>query len=292
MSGVLGGAGPYPFVLCDVFSDRPFAGNQLAVFTEPVPERLMQPLAREINFSETVFLLPPAAGGDARARIFTPAAELDFAGHPVLGAAAVLVSGRPAGAVRLETARGIVPLRLEHARAGVVSGWMEQPLPTIEPLAEADALLAALGVEGSALPVERYDNGAPHAYVALPDGEAVARLAPDLTALAALRRADAFCFAGPDAGGGVRARMFAPAYGIPEDPATGSAAGPLAVHLVRHGRLAPGATITVRQGVEMGRPSTLLARAEGTRERIEGVHVGGAAAIVGRGEFTLPADTP
>ena len=160
----------FRYVVADVFTDTPLAGNQLAVFTDAreLPEELLQPLAREINFSETVFVLPPEQGGHARIRIFTPATELPFAGHPMLGTAFVLAAPLQLGEIRLETGAGIVPVALERDETGrIVFGRMEQPIPTVEPYERRRELLAALGVEGSELPVELYDNGIRHVYVAL-----------------------------------------------------------------------------------------------------------------------------
>src|ERR687888_551355 len=184
------------YSVVDVFTDRPLAGNQLAVFTDAtdIPEELLQPLAREMAFSETVFVYRPEADGHVRIRIFTPTLELPFAGHPILGTAFVL------GA----------PLQLD---------------------------LAAL---------RHFDVGAN-------------------------------CFAGSDSRW--KTRMFAPFHGVAEDPATGSAAGPLAVHLLRHGLIAAGDEIEISQGAEIGRPSTLYARAWGTPDEIERVEVGGSAVV-------------
>ena len=157
-------------------------------------------------------------------------------------------------------------------------------IPTWRPYEHEAQLLRALGVERSGLPVEAYPNGPLHVYVELQSEEAVATLRPDLRALAELDCC-VNCFAG--SGGRWKTRMFAAAYGA-EDPATGSAAGPLAVHLSRHGRIAFGREIEIHQGAEIGRPSVLYARADGAPERIERVEVGGGAVIVAHGEFLLP----
>jgi trans-2,3-dihydro-3-hydroxyanthranilate isomerase len=240
-----------------------------------------------MNFSETVFVYQPEADGHARIRIFTPTAELPFAGHPVLGTAFVLAAPLSLDEIHLETGVGIVPVRLEREQGRIVFGRMEQPVPAVEPFGQADELLAAVGVEGSELPVELYDLGIRYVYVALPDEAAVAALDPDLAALVRLTGiVGVNCFAG--SGMRWKTRMFAPADGVPEDPATGSAAGPLAVHLARHGRIGFGEEIEISQGAEIGRPSMLYARVEGTPERIEKVEVGGSAVIVARGEFRLP----
>jgi trans-2,3-dihydro-3-hydroxyanthranilate isomerase len=276
------------YVVADVFTDRPLAGNQLAVFTDArdIPEERLQPLAREVNFSETVFVYPPAGDGHVRIRIFTPMDELPFAGHPVLGTAFVLAGPLQLPEIRLETGAGVVPVRLDRDEGRIVFGRMEQPIPKVEPFDRQEELLAAVGVDGSELPIELYDLGIRHVYVGLSSEEAVAALEPDL---AALRRLTGIvgvnCFAG--SGPRWKTRMFAPADGVPEDPATGSAAGPLAVHLARHGRVEFGQEIEIRQGEEIRRPSTLYARVEGSPERIEKVGVGGAAVVVARGEFRL-----
>jgi trans-2,3-dihydro-3-hydroxyanthranilate isomerase len=280
----------FRYVVADVFTDTPLQGNQLAVFTDAreLPDGLLQRLAREINFSETVFVYAPEAGGHARIRIFTPAAEIPFAGHPTLGTAFVLAAPLQLGEIRLETGSGIVPVTLERDESGrIVFGRMEQPLPSVEPYDGAEELLAALGVEGSELPVELYDNGMRHVYVALSSEDDVAALRPNLGRLGDLPPDLGInCFAGGD--GHWKTRMFAPGGGVAEDPATGSAAGPLAVHLARHGRIAFGDEIEISQGAEIGRPSTLYARAEGSRDDITRVEVGGSAVVVARGEFRLP----
>jgi trans-2,3-dihydro-3-hydroxyanthranilate isomerase len=280
-------SGSQRYVLLDVFTDTPLEGNQLAVFPDAggLSARDMQRLAREMNLSETVFVGAAQRGGDARIRIFTPTAELPFAGHPVLGSAIVVGAAPGREEVTLETAAGLVPVRLDGTRGRVRSGRMRQPIPSWCPFERYAELLAALGVRRSALPVEVYENGPRHVYVELDDEQAVAQLRPDLSALAELGEVGANCFAGM--GARWKTRMFAPGIGVPEDPATGSAAGPLAVHLVRHGRIAFGQEIEIRQGAEVARPSLLRARVGGSAELIETVEVGGSAVIVAHGEFLL-----
>jgi trans-2,3-dihydro-3-hydroxyanthranilate isomerase len=275
------------YVLLDVFTDNPLTGNQLAVFTDAraVSGAEMQRLARELKLSESVFVLPPKQGGEVAIRIFTPASELPFAGHPVLGTAVVVGSALELEQVILETGAGPVSVRLRREEGAIVSGWMTQPVPTWAQFAHERELLAALGLSRSGLPVELYDNGPRHVYVELSDQQAVADLRPDLGALAELGEIGVSCFAG--SARHWKTRMFAPGLGVPEDPATGSAAGPLAVHLSRHARIDFGAEIEISQGVEIARPSLLYAFAEGSSERIESVHVGGSAVMVGRGEILL-----
>ena len=277
------------YVVADVFTDRPLSGNQLAVFTDgrELDPGTMQALAKELALSETVFVLPAhAEDADVRIRIFTPAAELPFAGHPTLGSAFVLGGPLQKAVIRLETGAGIVPVELQRQGAEIRFGWMEQPVPTWTPFAAADELLALLGLARSGLPVELYDLGPGHVLVELDSAAAVAALAPDFAALARLTGNGVYCFARD--GGRWKARMFAPAQGVPEDPATGSAAGPLAIHLARHDRIVFGEEIEVVQGVEIGRPSTLYAVVEGSAERIERLRVGGSAVVVARGTFRLP----
>jgi len=166
----------FRYVLCDVFTNRPLEGNQLAVFTDACgsPEALLQPLAKEMNLSETVFVYPAMAGGHARIRIFTPARELPFAGHPVLGSAFVLAAPLQLVTIVLETGSGLVPIALEREGPKIIFGWMTQPLPSVEPVPEAPAVLAALGIPSAALPVERYINGPRHLTVVVDAPEQVA----------------------------------------------------------------------------------------------------------------------
>jgi trans-2,3-dihydro-3-hydroxyanthranilate isomerase len=275
------------YVLLDVFTENPLEGNQLAVFTDArgLNAADMQRVACELRLSETVFALPPTGDGDIAIRIFTPASELPFAGHPVLGTAMVLASALAREEVTLETGMGPVAVRLRLEDDRVLSGWMRQPIPSWGAYARAAPLLGALGVERSELPVEIYENGPRHVFVALASTGAVAELRPDMQALAALGELCTSCFAG--AGRRWRTRMFAPALGVEEDPATGSAAGALAVHLARHGRIAFGEEIEIAQGAEIQRPSLLYAFAGGSGERIERVEVGGSGVLVGGGELLL-----
>jgi trans-2,3-dihydro-3-hydroxyanthranilate isomerase len=278
----------FRYVVCDVFTDVPLAGNQLAVFTDArdLDPLTMQSLAREMNFSETVFVLPPSnADADVRIRIFTPVREPPFAGHPVLGTAFVLGGPLSKIVIRLETGAGVVPIELEREGPRIVFGLMQQPIPPFELVADPEPIFAALGVSGSGLPVERYDLGPGHAYVELGSPEEVAALQPDFGALARATSDGVNCFARD--GERWKTRMFAPNHGVNEDPATGSAAGPLALHLARHGRIPFGERIEIVQGAEINRPSTLYAEAHGSAEQIERVAVGGCAVTVARGQFSF-----
>jgi trans-2,3-dihydro-3-hydroxyanthranilate isomerase len=187
--------------------------------------------------------------------------------------------------INIETGRGIVPVTLEREGPKITFGWMSQPVPAWRAYERADELLAALGVE-SELPVDWYDLGPSHVFVALRTPEDVAALRPNFQDLLAFD-AGVNCFA-PLGGNRYKTRMFAPAHGVAEDAATGSAAGPLAVHLLRYGRVDSAEPIEIEQGAEIKRPSRLHARVNGTADRIDKVEVGGSAVVVARGEFRLP----
>jgi trans-2,3-dihydro-3-hydroxyanthranilate isomerase len=279
----------FRYVVADVFTDTPLAGNQLAVFTDArdLDPATMQALAKEMAYSESVFVLPPEADdADVRIRIFTPGVELPFAGHPTLGTAFVLGGPLQKVVIRIETASGVVPVELEREGAQIVFGWMDQPLPTWRPFADPGALFAALGVTGSGLPVDEYDLGPGFVFVELGSPDDVAALQPDFRALGRVTERGADCFARN--GERWKSRVFFSDLGVPEDPATGSAAGPLAVHLVRNGRTQFGEEIEIEQGVELGRLSRLYARVDGSSGGVERVRVGGSAVVVARGEFGLP----
>ena len=271
------------YLIADVFTDTPLEGNQLGVFLDArgMTTDLMQRTARELNLSETVFFLPAQdSTSDVKVRIFTPASELPFAGHPTLGSGFVLAEQLGKKNITLQT--GLGPIRLEFQDDGY--GQMEQLIPEAELYEATESLLEALHLKGSELPVEAYRNGPRHVYVALPDMDAVAALKPDLTQLKE-HAVGVNCFAGH--GTTWKTRVFVPSLGVGEDPATGSAAGPFGIHLSRHGRIGSGQRIEVSQGKEIGRPSTLYVTVEGTGDTIEHVYVGGYAVIVAHGQYRL-----
>src|SRR5688572_22363247 len=189
------------YVVVDVFTDTALAGNQLAVFTDAreIDAELMQALAREMNFSETTFLLPPEQGGTARVRIFNPSKEMRFAGHPILGSAWVLAQPLQRDVIELETGMGIIPIEIERDESGsLVFGRMEQPIPKVSTFDDPEALFAVLGVE-SQLPVELYDNGATHIVVTLESVDAVAVLAPDSSGIGLFGVTGVNCISGSGA---------------------------------------------------------------------------------------------
>ncbi|HTJ60030.1 MAG TPA: PhzF family phenazine biosynthesis protein [Candidatus Saccharimonadales bacterium] len=272
----------HEYVLVDVFTDRKFGGNQLAVFRDGagIPDGSMQAAAKELNLPETTFVVPAERGGDRKLRIFTPARELPFAGHPTVGTAYVLSDSRDA-TLRLEEQVGTLEVTV---RDGFTE--MEQPLPTFEPVADRVAVAASLSLDATdldpALPIEVGSSGNRFLFVAVRTLDAVRRASPRGLAEAAY----IFTTQTVEPGSTVHGRMYAPWQGIAEDPATGSANGPLGAYLVRHG-LSDGARIVSEQGFEMGRPSLLYVRVGGGRERITSVHVGGRCAVAGGGWLDL-----
>jgi trans-2,3-dihydro-3-hydroxyanthranilate isomerase len=283
------------FDVVDVFTERPFAGNPLAVVHggDGLDTEQLQAIAREFNLSETAYPLPSTVdGADYRVRIFTPAAEVPFAGHPSIGTAWVLardgVIGR--GAVIQECGAGLLPLTVDAGGARLTGGT-----PTIAGDVDAAAVLAAVGLEPSdadACPPPGI-AGAGAEFIFLAVGEhAVARAAPDLAAVRALDAGlGLVLFSFDPARAAVHLRMFAPALGIPEDPATGSAALALGVFLVWRGLL-PGDgdfRYVISQGAEMGRPSTLECTATARGGRAVRATVRGAVVPVSSGHITVPA---
>jgi trans-2,3-dihydro-3-hydroxyanthranilate isomerase len=282
-----------PFVLVDVFTDRPLAGNQLCVVPEPVAldEAQMQAIAKEIGFSETTFV--SEAKGDRYAmRIFTPGAELPFAGHPTLGTAFVLVSrGEVTSPATQSVAAGEFWVEADPAGG---TARMRQATPEFRPVFEDRALVAkAAGLSldelHPSLPVQPVSTGLAHLMVPAVDRDAVGRARadpPTVRDVVEAAGADGFYLFAADADG-AKARLFDSGLGVGEDPATGSAAGPLGAYLVHHGVL-PAGEIVVSQGVEVGRPSTLLVDVAADEQGSFTLHVGGGVAIVGEGMFDLP----
>lgn len=274
------------YVIADVFTQKPLEGNPVAVFTDArdIGPESMQRIARELNLSETIFILPPRQDGDFRVRIFTPVNELSFAGHPTLGASIVLGQATQLDQIKLETAMGTIPFALiRNGMGDVISAEMCQPIPTWEKYDLEATLLEGLGLTNSTLPVEIYYNGPRHVFVGLPSISALSNIKPDLRILAKLPNMAANCFAGNDTTW--QMRMFSPAYGVAEDAATGSAAGPLALHLARYGIINFNQAIEIHQGVEMGKRSVMRAKVEGNLREIKSIKVSGSAVIVAKGEF-------
>jgi trans-2,3-dihydro-3-hydroxyanthranilate isomerase len=307
----------FRFVQLDVFTDRVFGGNQLAVFTdaEGLADDEMLAIAREMNYSETTFVLP-AKQSDAlcRVRIFTPSVELPFAGHPVVGTALALAAdGRIApkaetalsgdqAIARFELGVGTLPVEVHFTDGRPDFVWMTQPLPSFTPWTGQPArMAAAIGVPSDALalesfPIEWGSAGVAFLFVPLRSAAdlAAAHPSPELFAhLVDGGEIGTYLFAtqGASPGRAARARLFAPGVGITEDAATGSAAGPLGAYLWRHGQIVSGADGTaygiLEQGIEMGRPSQIHVELAGTPSQVMGVRVGGRAVMVAEGTLSL-----
>lgn len=269
----------HPYVVVDAFARTPLTGNPVAVFFEAddLTGEQMQSIAREMNLSESTFVLRPDHDGDVHVRIFTPVNELPFAGHPLLGTAIALGERVEGDRLRIETAMGLIPFTLYRDGARTVAARMRQPVPVWEPFDRVEELLEALGVTSTALPVDIYRNGPRHVLVGLDSVETLSKLDPDHRALSRFPDMAANCFAG--SGSHWRNRMFSPAYGVVEDAATGSAAGPIAIHLARHGLSPYGRHIEITQGVEMGRPSPMGALVHGHGDQVESVEVDGHGVV-------------
>jgi len=296
---------PHAFVIADVFTETAFGGNQLAVFTDArgLSDRAMQALARELNFAESTFVLPPADPRHTRrVRIFTPNRELPFAGHPTIGTAAVLASLGLAGqkgprldVILEEGARPVaVEVRLDGSTPYACltrEGQVEKP--TMRPSRPAAAAAISLP-EGDVLDAWFASVGVPFCFVHVSSAAAIDRARLERSAWTAnfseAWAPNLYLFAGePAPGGRLHVRMFGPAFGIEEDPATGSGAAALAGCLAD--RLTSDGTFAwlIDQGVAMGRPSRLEIWAERRGGRTVAVKVGGSTVLVGEGSMTVPA---
>ena len=296
--------------LVDVFTDRAFGGNPLAVITNGrgVSGETMQLVAKEFHLSETTFVLPPDdPRHDWRVRIFTPGSELPMAGHPTIGTTFVLARehliprGERESNIVLEEGVGPVPVRVEFEAGEPVFAEMSQPLPNFGPqLADTTAVAAMISLDAEdldpSLPVEVVSCGVPFLFVPLRSLDAARRARPraDLMERVAQEHGvppQVFVFTREteSASSTVHSRMFAPNFGITEDPATGGASGPLGCYLVRH-RIAPSdpaAEIVSEQGIEMGRPSYIRIRIERDGEDFTAVRVGGQCHFMGEGSIEI-----
>jgi trans-2,3-dihydro-3-hydroxyanthranilate isomerase len=299
----------YRYLHLDVFTDRAFEGNQLAVFPEPqgLDTPAMQRIAKEMNFSESTFIFPKEGPGDVRMRIFTPGQELPMAGHPTIGSTfALAIEGTIAKGrdeFVFELGVGPTPVSLEWDASGLSFAWMTQPRPTFGTvIRDRSALAAAVGVSAGdlieGLPVQHVSCGVPFLYVPLGTRAAVDSVAIDrksytrICGESGINELPVFFFTTERAAGSpetVYSRMLAPGFGITEDPATGSASGPLGAYLVHHHVVDADAARSMLslQGVAMGRPSRLYISIDSDDDRITRVRVGGKSVLVGRGELAV-----
>lgn len=287
----------------DVFAETPLSGNQLAVVLDAdgLPEPAMQAVAREMNFSETVFVCSPGdARADARLRIFTPNCELPFAGHPTLGAAWVLWRERRAGdTLLLQEGIGPISVSIERRKGGLDTVWMTQPAATFgDALEDRAAVAEAIGLQEKDLlpdlPLRIGSSGLPFLYIPLRSAATVDRAGSDERRLReCLDEPVCFFLFAPNGVGRLYSRMFGPhSVGIAEDPATGSASGPLGAYAVLHGLAPrrPTVTLVSEQGVKMGRRSIIHIRlAYDLEAELPGrIEVGGSVMPVLKGELLAP----
>ena len=289
----------HPLHVVDVFTRQPYAGNQLAVVTDAgdLETAEMQAIAAEMDYSETTFVTGPPEAGAWPVRIFTPNAEIPFAGHPTLGTAAVVrdhLADEGLETVTLDLDVGEVPVDVESSD-GDETLWMTQRHPGFGDHLDHAALADVLGLPADALdhdwPVQVVSTGLPTIVVPLVDREALTAIDLDRAAYERVtgdreaKNVLAFCPAPRDDANDLAARVFAPFYDVPEDPATGSSNGCLAAYLARHECFGgPTVNVRVEQGYEMGRPSLLHLRAEASGENVT-VEVGGSVVPVVRGEL-------
>jgi len=300
----------YRYLHLDVFTAEKFGGNQLAVFLDArgLPAETMQAMTKEMNFSESTFILPAERPDtDIRMRIFTPGREMPMAGHPTVGSAfALTLAGViPPGRLRWTFGLNIgpTPVDIDWEGGGATFVWMTQQRPLFGPVvADVEAAAHAIGVDAAAirstrLPVQEVSCGVPFVFIPLATRAHVDAASPSLDAFNRLCEAAGvdnhamFVFSrepGPD-GATVYSRMFAPGLGVHEDPATGSASGPLGCYLVRHGVVPPdqAGTILSLQGVKMGRPSRVHIAIGLDGGDITRVQVGGEAVLVGEGYLDI-----
>jgi len=291
--------------LVDVFTDRAFGGNPLAVVTNGrgIEPELMQSIAKELNLSETTFVLPPEnPENDYHVRIFTPAAELPMAGHPTVGTAFILARehmielGSDEITIQLEEGVGTVPVELNFKDGQPDLIWMQQPLPRFGPRFDDAGIIAEmLSIAPEAIetlwPIEVVSCGIPFLYVPLKNLEAIraTRLRLDVweKTLRSAGVSGVFVFTKETElpGSSVHSRMFAPGLGITEDPATGAASGPLGCYLVRYKvfPLTERAELTSEQGIEMGRPSIIKIVIEQEAGEMTRVRIGGQCRFMGEG---------
>ena len=289
----------------DVFTSTKFEGNQLAVFPNPgeLTTEQMQTIAQEMNFSESTFVYPPRSGGDAHMRIFTPGQELPIAGHPTIGTTFALAhlgtiaNGRQDWVYELGV--GPTPVSLEWKDGELSFAWMTQPLPSFGgEIADRAGVARACGIAASDLldgaPVQEVSCGVPYLFLALASRRAVDAVSIDRRALAdrcadaGLQELPVYLFTTEaDAANTVYSRMLAPGFGITEDPATGSACGPLGSYLLHHDIVdADRARAMVSlQGVAMRRPSRIHISIDSSGDTITKVRVGGQAVLVGKGQL-------
>jgi trans-2,3-dihydro-3-hydroxyanthranilate isomerase len=296
----------YRYYICDVFTDTRFGGNQLAVLPQAdgLSSQQMQQIAREFNFSETTFVFPPKTGHTRHVRIFTPAREIPFAGHPNVGTAFVLATIgefgeiKSAHTVTFEEDAGLVSVAIHESDGRIASCELTAPQAvSFGKTLPADIVATAISIDAKDVVTKTHSPqvtsvGLPFVMVELKDRLVLERARSNISGFEALAAQDimpdVYLYTHANDGFDIRARMFAPLSGVPEDPATGSANCALA-GLLGHYDPQPNGSFRWRiaQGVEMGRPSTLIARAEKKYGVVQTTRIGGASILVSEGFLYL-----
>jgi trans-2,3-dihydro-3-hydroxyanthranilate isomerase len=302
----------YQYYICDVFTETRFGGNQLAVLpkAEGLTPDQMQQITREFNFSESTFVFPATAGHTRRVRIFTPASEIPFAGHPNVGTAFVLATAGEFGEINsphtvvFEEDAGLVSVTIHAAEGKIVSCELAAPQPlSFGEIVEPELVASAVSVNRDDIVTDTHDPqvcsvGLPFVFTELRNRAALESARINMSGFEAIRdvgvNPQMYLYtrvSEPESDGqafNIRARMFAPLSGVSEDPATGSANCTLGGLLAYHEEVTSGMfSWRIAQGVEMGRPSTLVARAEKKDGEVTGTWIGGAAVLVSEGTIEV-----
>jgi trans-2,3-dihydro-3-hydroxyanthranilate isomerase len=296
----------YQFYTCDVFTEERFGGNQLAVLPKAsgLSDRQMQQITREFNYSETAFVFPAEAGQTRKVRIFTPAQEIPFAGHPNVGTAFVLATIGELGDLRssqvvtFEEKAGLVPIQIQTANGKVISCELTAPASlSLGEEVPVELVAAAVSLDAKHIATQSHSPqlvsvGLPFIITELPDRGALERVKINTAGFEKVRdhldgeavRASIYLYTSATGEVDLRARMLAPLSGVPEDPATGSATCAVVGLLAQLGeKPTDSLKLRIAQGVEMGRPSLLSARAEKVDAVVRSTHVGGACVLVSEG---------
>jgi trans-2,3-dihydro-3-hydroxyanthranilate isomerase len=296
----------YRYYICDVFTETRFGGNQLAVLPQAIglSTQQMKQIAREFNFSETTFVFPANAGHTRHVRIFTPAREIPFAGHPNVGTAFVLASAGELGEIKssltvtFEEEAGLVSVTILESNGKIESCELTAPQSlSFGKTLPVELVAAAISVDPKEVVTKTHGPqvasvGLPFIFVELRDRSVLERARINMSGFEALTAQDVmpdvYLYIRASDGFDIRARMFAPLSGVPEDPATGSANCTLAGLLAHYNQDRNGSfSWRIAQGVEMGRPSTLIARAEKKDGVVQITRIGGATILVSEGTIYL-----
>lgn len=269
----------HDYTVLNAFTHSPLEGNPVGVFHDSadLSAPVMQAIARQLQLSESTFISELTSDGQARVRIFTPVNELPFAGHPLMGTASAFSRRHGLDKLIFHTDIGAISVAVEHHSATLSTVKINVPLATTIPFTEGKRLLKALGLKHSILPIEMYDAGARHVLVSVDSIETLHALSPDHQALAEFENLAVNCFSW--CGRKAENRMFSPAYGVKEDAGTGSAVGPIALHLMKHGQLKANERLTIEQGILLTRRCVMHGEIKTQNEGITHIELSGQVAL-------------